>query len=421
MDDQRERSECCCQDSQEEFAKRAFEHLGLDAARRRLLVHSFREISVEIPLRLPDEEGEVLQTFTGHRVQHNHARGPFKGGLRFHPNVSLSEIRALAQLMTWKTALLDVPFGGAKGGITVDPACLGTQELETLTKRFTQKLAPILGVHQDIPAPDLNTGPRHMAWIFEEYAKLHGHRPAIVTGKPLALGGSQGREEATGRGVAYIAALAARDHSVDLTRARIAIQGFGNVGSHTARHLSELGAAVVAVSDVHGGVFRDAGIDIDDALAHVSRTGKLQGLHGAEEIHNDELLALPVDILIPAALEGAINCTNVDDVCTKLLVEAANLPVTHMADDSLRDAGIVVVPDLLANAGGVVVSYFEWAQNIQEFPWTREQVISRLQEYLQRAYDTVCEGAAAGGTDLRTAAYQHGISRTLEAMELRGF
>ena len=421
MDDRQERPECCCQDSQETFLARAFESLGLGTAQRRLLVHSFREISVEIPLYVAAADGESLQTFTGYRVQHNHARGPFKGGLRFHPNVRLGEVRALAQLMTWKTALLDIPFGGAKGGITVDPDQLTTRELETLTKRFTQKLAPVLGVHQDIPAPDLGTSSRNMAWIFEEYAKLHGHRPAIVTGKPLALGGSEGREEATGHGVANIAALTARDQGVDITNARVAIQGFGNVGSHTARRLSELGARVVAVSDVNGGVFRDSGIDIGDAITHVRRTNMLKGLPHTEVISNDELLALSVDILIPAALEGAINCTNVDDVRARILVEAANIPVTHMADEALRDAGVTIVPDLLANAGGVVASYFEWVQNIQQFPWAREQVISRLDERMQRAYDVVCETAAEQQSDLRTAAYRHAAQRTLNAMELRGF
>ena len=421
MDDQQERLECCCQDTLERFVDRAFERLDLNTAQRQLLTHSFREISVEIPLYVGGGDAESLQTFTGYRVQHNHARGPFKGGLRFHPNVSLSEIRALAQLMTWKTALIDIPFGGAKGGISVDPEQLSTRELETLTKRFTQKLAPILGEHRDIPAPDLNTNARHMAWIFEEYAKRNGHRPAIVTGKPLELGGSQGREEATGHGVAYIAARTASDHGMDIMGASVAIQGFGNVGSHTARRLSELGARVIAVSDVNGGVYCESGIDIGEAIRHVHHTSSLQGLPHADWISNEELLALSVDLLLPAALEAAINCSNVDDVRSRIVVEAANIPVTHMADDALRDAGVIVVPDLLANAGGVVASYFEWVQNIQQFPWTRDQVINRLEERMKVAYETVRDDAVAKNTDVRTAAYKHAIGRTLQAMELRGF
>ncbi len=386
-----------------------------------MLLHSFRELAMEIPLEIATQRGTALQTFTGYRIQHNHARGPFKGGLRFHPGVSAGEIRALAQLMTWKTALLDLPFGGAKGGITVDPAQLQRSELETLTKRFTQKLAPVLGVNVDIVAPDLNTGPQHMAWIFEEYSKLHGHCPGIATGKPLELGGSPGREEATGRGVAHIAARAARDNGVQVEGARVAIQGFGNVGSHTARRLTELGVRLVAVSDVRGGVFCDAGIDVDAALAHVRETGSLHGLPGSDAVTNQELLMLPVELLIPAALEGTVNCTNVAGVRAKLLIEAANMPVTHMADDALRDAGVRVIPDILANAGGVVASYFEWVQNIQQFPWPREQVLDQMERRLEQAYEQTHAQSLSTHVDLRRAAYLIAVDRTLRAMELRGF
>lgn len=415
-----ERLECCCEDNQATFLGHAFDRLELNEAQRQLLLHSFREVSVQIPLEV-DDSTENLRTFTGYRVQHNHARGPFKGGLRYHPSVKLEEVRALAQLMTWKTALVDIPFGGAKGGITVDPSLLNARELETLTKRFTQKMAPVLGQHQDIPAPDVNTDARHMAWIFEEYSKLHGHRPAVVTGKPVELGGSFGREEATGHGVAEIAARAARDLGIDISSARVVIQGFGNVGSHAARRLSEIGARVIAVSDVHGGVIRQSGLDVPTAIAHVGQTGRLEGLEATEPIANDELLALPCDILIPAALEGAIHCGNVEDVRATLVVEAANMPVTHMADARLKDAGITVVPDLLANAGGVTVSYFEWVQNIQQFPWTRETVLARLDECLSRAYDSVHQAAEGQRISMRTAAYEQAVQRTIHAMELRGY
>jgi len=415
-----ERLQCCCTDNQATFLGHAFDRLGLNDAQRQLLLHSFREVSVQIPLEV-QQSSEGLCTFAGYRVQHNHARGPFKGGLRYHPNVELEEIRALAQLMTWKTALVDIPFGGAKGGIAVDPGLLNVHEIETLTKRFTQKMAPVLGEHQDIPAPDVNTNAQHMAWIFEEYSKLHGHRPAVVTGKPVELGGSLGREEATGHGVAETAARAAKDLGVDVSSARVVIQGFGNVGSHAARRLSEVGARIVAVSDVHGGVIRESGLDVPAAIAHVTQTGRLEGLVGTEPISNEELLALPCDILIPAAMEAAIHCGNVDAVRATLVVEGANMPITHMADDHLQDAGITVIPDLLANAGGVTASYYEWVQNIQQFPWTRDTVLSRLDECLSRAYDAVHHAAESDRISMRTAAYEQAVKRTLHAMELRGY
>lgn len=420
MDTPSERLECCCRDNQAVFVGRAFDRLGLKDAQRQLLLHSFREVSVQIPLEV-ESVAERLCTFTGYRVQHNHARGPFKGGLRYHPSVELEEIRALAQLMTWKTASVDVPFGGAKGGISVDPTMLSVHELETLTKRFTQKMAPVLGEHEDVPAPDVNTNAQHMAWIFEEYSKLHGQRPAVVTGKPVELGGSLGREEATGHGVAEVAARAARDLGIDVSSARVVIQGFGNVGSHAARRLHEMGAKVIAVSDVHGGVFREDGLDVPSAIAHVKETGRLEGLPEAEPIRNDELLALPCQILIPAALEAAIHCGNVERVRATLVVEAANMPVTHMADDRLQDAGTTVVPDLLANAGGVTASYFEWVQNIQQFPWTRDTVLGRLDDCLSHAYESVHRASEDERVSMRTAAYEQAVQRTLHAMELRGY
>ncbi len=282
-------------------------------------------------------------------------------------------------------------------------------------------MAPILGEHQDIPAPDVNTNPQVMAWIFEEYSKSNGHSPAIVTGKPVEIGGSAGRLEATGYGVAYIAARVAHHFNFPIQDARIAIQGFGNVGSHAARRLSEMGASVVALSDVHGGVMNKHGIDVSKALEHSAETGRLDGLENTCSISNEELLALPCDILIPAALDGAINCDNEMNVQARYIIEAANMPVTHMADDKLRQRGAIIVPDILANAGGVIVSYFEWVQNIQQFPWDRDIVLQRLEQYLSRAYDSVCDLATTRHVDLRTAAYELAIGRVSRAIELRGF
>jgi len=416
-----ERPDCVCQDSQEHFLGRAFERLELDPMQRQLLLHSFREVTVQIPLVVHRQGGASLHTFTGYRVQHNQARGPFKGGLRFHPSVRLDEVRALAQLMTWKCALADLPFGGAKGGIAVDPTELAPEDLETLTKRFTQKLEPVLGVHRDVPAPDVNTNPHVMAWIFEEYSKTHGHTPAIVTGKPIELGGLPGRLEATGYGVAEVAALTWRDLGRPIEGTRVVIQGFGNVGAHAARRLVEMGASVVAVSDVHGGIHREDGLDILGLSARVARGAAVQEFPDGESLSNADLLELQCDILIPAALEGTIDCHNADRIQACMVVEAANIPVTHHADEVLRGRGVAIVPDLLANAGGVIGSYFEWVQNIQQFPWDLATVLERLRAHLRTAYDSVHNEAAATGDDMRTAAYRIAIGRVTRAIELRGF
>ncbi len=412
---------CDCEDTQRHFLNRAFETLRLDDAQRNLLLSSFRETLISIPLKVRRNGIEMLRTFTGFRVQHNHARGPFKGGLRYHPASNLNEIRALAQLMTWKTALVNIPYGGAKGGIAVDPAELHADELEVLTKRFTQKMRPLLGVHQDIVAPDVGTNPRVMAWILEEYSKAHGYTPGIVTGKPLELGGSEGRLEATGYGVATITRQAAADHGLELNQARVVIQGFGNVGSHVAQRLADLGATVIALSDARGGVLCESGIDVAAALAHVRENTWLEGLPGTETISNAELLELPCDILVPAALESVINCDNAERIRADMIVEAANMPITHQADDILRERGKIVVPDVLANAGGVLASYYEWVQNLQEFPWERDTVFYRLEERLLRTYGEVHRLAAHKGVDMRTAAYELAIHRVSEAIRLRGF
>jgi glutamate dehydrogenase (NAD(P)+) len=413
---------CDCQDNQRHFLSRAFDSLKLEDAQRELLLASFRETQVSIPVLLHKDDRKILHTFQGYRVQHNHARGPFKGGLRFHPDVNLGEIRALAQLMTWKTALIDIPFGGAKGGIAVNPEVLKSEELEHLTRRFCQKMAPIIGVHEDIPAPDIGTGPNVMAWLLDEYSKTQGFSPAIVTGKPIPLGGSVGRLEATGYGVAHLTHKVINELlSLSLKTSRVVIQGFGNVGSHTAIRLAQMGFRIIGLSDVHGAVMSDNGIDVAAAVEHTTKTGRLSGLPESDTITNEELLALPCDILIPAALEAAINCDNESVIQAKLIIEAANMPVTHAADVKLRERGINIVPDLLANAGGVLVSYFEWVQNLQQFPWDKGTVLSRLEQRLSQVYELVRDMAGERQLDLRSAAYELAIKRVSEAMSLRGF
>ncbi|MCF6325038.1 MAG: hypothetical protein L3J89_12075 [Gammaproteobacteria bacterium] len=412
---------CICEETQRHFLERAFGRLKLKGAQRELLLSSFRETRITVPVTLRHNGENRLHTFQGYRVQHNHARGPFKGGLRYHPDVNMGEIRALAQLMTWKTALVDIPFGGAKGGISVDPLQLNETELEELSRRFCQKMAPIIGVHDDIPAPDIGTNPQVMAWMLDEYSKTHGFRTAIVTGKPLELGGSAGRLEATGYGVAHLTHKAAEDISLKPEQSRVVIQGFGNVGSHTAIALASKGYKIIALSDVNGGVMNEAGISIDHALAHVADNGTLMGLHGASPISNAELLELSCEILVPAALEGTITCDNVEAIQAQLIVEAANMPVTHQADERLQQRGIVIVPDLLANVGGVLASYYEWVQNLQQFPWDRETVLSRLENRLSRTYDAVNILASERQINLRCAAYELAIRRVEQAVRLRGF
>jgi len=416
----KEKIDCCCHDNQTIFLDKAIKQLGLDSDQKQLLLHSFREVSVQIPLKITGN-AETTHTFTGYRVQHNHARGPFKGGLRFHPDVQIDEIRALAQLMTWKTALVDIPFGGAKGGISVDPSLLSLEELETLTRRFVQKMEPVLGVNEDIPAPDVNTNPQVMAWFFDEYSKTNGSVPGIVTGKPIELGGLRGRLEATGYGVAYITSLALEQVNIPLKGAKVVIQGFGNVGSYAALRLQSMGARIVGVSDKDGGLFDAQGIDMVAAAQFAKETGGLKGFTGGEVINNEALLALSCDVLIPAALEGTINCDTEADVKAKLIIEAANMPITHMADEKLSKRGVVIVPDILANAGGVIASYFEWVQNIQRFEWERRVVQERMEGHLESAYEKVVALAKEAGLDLRTAAYQVSVARVLRAIELRGF
>jgi glutamate dehydrogenase (NAD(P)+) len=398
---------------------RAADLSELEGYMRRILMAPFREVQVEVPVRMDDGRIEV---FTGYRIQHNGARGPCKGGIRYHPEADHDEILGLATIMTWKTALMDIPFGGAKGGVTVDPKRLSTLELERLTRRFTQRISIMLGPYRDIPAPDVNTNAQVMAWILDEYSSRHGYTPAAVTGKPVSLGGSLGREEATGRGVMYVMMEYARDFGIPLKGSRVVIQGFGNVGGHLARLLdAEAGAKVIAVSDVNGGIVNEQGLDIPGLLAHTAARKPVAEFRGGQAITNEALWAIPCDWLVPAALGGVITKeANARTIACKVVVEGANEPTTPTADRILEERGIPVIPDFLANAGGVTVSYYEWSQNLQQYRWTHEQVNRELQTTITKAYASVRDLAKQKRVTLRTAAYAIALSRVAEAERLRG-
>lgn len=405
-------------DDTNHYFRKAARIMDLGSRIQTLLQTPFRKIEVQIPIEL--DNGEVA-VYSGYRIQHNDARGPMKGGLRYHPQVDADETTSLASLMTWKTALVEVPFGGAKGGVTCDPKQLSPRELEQLTRRFVQQIHENIGPYRDIPAPDMNTNPQVMAWIMGEYSKFHGHSPAVVTGKPLDLHGSQGREEATGRGVAYITHETLRTFGKPVKGARIAIQGFGNVGGHAARLLAADGAVIVAVSDVNGGIHNPEGLDIEALTTHLRVTRTVRGFAGGETISNTELLHLPCDVLIPAALGGVITADTVEGIQAPIIVEAANGPTTPQADEILEKRGITVVPDILANAGGVTVSYFEWAQNIQQFRWDLDKVNEELHKTMTRSFHTVQKLASEKKISLRTAAFVIAIGRVGKATVLRGF
>ena len=400
------------------FFNRAADHIGLSDELRDVLTSSYRELTVQVPVRLDDG---TLQVFTGYRIQHNGARGPYKGGIRYHPDADIDEVRALASLMTWKTAVVDIPYGGAKGGVQCDPTTMSSGEKQRLTRRFTSAISYILGVNRDVPAPDVNTDAQTMAWMMDAYSGRYGYTPAIVTGKPVELGGSYGRDAATGRGVVYCLEEAARDYGIDLAGATVAIQGFGNVGSWVARLIGELGCRVVAVTDVKGGVHRADRLDVPELWSWAQDTGSVVGFSGAEEISNAELLELDVDVLVPAALDRVINEGNADRIKARVVLEAANHPVTPAADDLLQEKGVIVVPDILANAGGVTVSYFEWAQNIQQFRWEEERVNTELKKTMSRAWQNVYERASLDGIPLRLAAFAIAVAKVERADVLRGY
>lgn len=397
--------------------KVAAEALGLDTDMRLLVKTPHREVKVEVPVRMDDGS---LRIFIGYRVQHSGVRGPFKGGIRYHPIVNQEEVIALAEAMTWKTALAGIPFGGAKGGINCDPSKMSRWELERLTRRFTSRIHLVIGPYRDIPGPDVNTNPQVMAWIMDEYGLRYGFSPACVTGKPLELGGSRGRETATGRGLLFIARQAASDFGLELKGARVAIQGFGNVGSNAARFLAEEGCRIVGVSDVRGGIYNERGLEIEDLLEHVRKTGSVAGFPHADAMPGEQLFELDCEILIPAALECAITEQNAPLIKARMIIEGANLPTTPGADRILNERRVLVVPDILANAGGVIVSYFEWTQNLQQFYWEEEEVITRLEQVMTRAYRKVVSFARQRQVPLRQAAYMLAIESVAQAERLRG-
>jgi glutamate dehydrogenase (NAD(P)+) len=377
-----------------------------------------KAVAVSIPTRMDD--GSV-RVFEGYRVIHNIARGPSKGGIRYHPDVTLDEVKALAMWMTWKCALMGVPFGGAKGGVTCNPKRLSRRELERMTRRFTSEIINEIGPERDIPAPDVGTDASVMAWIFDTYSMNKGHSVlGVVTGKPLTIGGSLGRVEATARGGLYCLQQAVRARGLRLDELTVAVQGFGNVGSYLARFLAETGAKVVALSDSAGGLYNSNGIDVQAAFAHKRDTGALEGLRGAEPITNEELVLLPCDVVAPCALEQVITADNADRVRAKIIVEGANGPVTPDADEILEDREVLVLPDVLANAGGVVVSYFEWVQGLQEYFWKEDEVNAKLNDIVTRAYHATAELAERKGVSMRLAAYGLAVQRVAEATTTRG-
>ena len=383
-----------------------------------ILANATRELTVSIPLRRDDDSIEVL---TGYRVQHNIARGPAKGGVRYSPNVHLDEVRALAMWMTWKCALLDVPYGGAKGGVTIDPRQYSQRELERVTRRYTSEIMPIIGPETDIPAPDVGTSEQTMAWMMDTYSMNKGYSiPAVVTGKPISIGGSLGRATSTSEGVVHIALAALRDNGIDPQKSTAAVQGFGKVGRGAAQFAFEAGLKVVAVSDEYGGLYNAAGIDIAKLGEHVDETGSVVCFAGAEALDGHALLELDVDLLIPAAIEGVIHEQNAPNIKAKLIVEGANGPTTPAADAILEAKGCIVVPDILANAGGVIVSYFEWVQANQAYWWREDEVESRLEERMLGAWAKVHDYAKERKLSLRGAATTLAVQRVVEAHVIRG-
>jgi glutamate dehydrogenase (NAD(P)+) len=405
-----------------EIARSQLRHVGeafaIDPDLVRVLSQCKKAVEVSIPVAMDDGSIEV---FIGYRVTHNIARGPSKGGIRYHPNVTLDEVKALAMWMTWKCALMGLPFGGAKGGVVCQPKSLSVRELERMTRRYTSEIINDIGPERDIPAPDVGTDGRVMAWIFDTFSMNKGHSVlGVVTGKPLSLGGSLGRAEATARGSLYCTQALAGKLGERLADYSIAIQGFGNVGAHLAHLMHTEGAKVVALSDSHGGVHNPAGIDVQAALAHKQEHGALEGLANAEVITNDELVELPCDVLAPCALEQVVTERNADKVKARIVCEGANGPVTPAADAILEDRGIVIMPDVLANAGGVVVSYFEWVQGLQEYFWREDEVNAKLHDIVARAFEEAWHTHESRGTSLRLASYGLAVQRVAEATTTRG-
>ena len=397
----------------------AADHLGLEDGLRLVLRTTKREFTTHFPVQMDSGDVEV---FTGYRVQHDLGRGPAKGGIRYHPDVTLDEVKALAMWMTWKCAVVRLPFGGAKGGVICDPKRMSLTELERLTRRFTTELAPIIGPDSDIPAPDVNTNSQTMAWIMDTYSMHHGYSiPSVVTGKPVNVGGSEGRVEATGRGVVYTIESAAREIELDLAGATVVVQGYGNAGSVAATLLHhDYKCRILAVSDTSGAIYRTAGIDPVQAVAYKRQNGSLAGMPGTEPLTNEELLALPCDILIPAALENQLAASNANSIQARIIAEAANGPTTPEADQILYENGQMLIPDILANAGGVTVSYFEWVQDKQAFFWKEAEINERLRSIMTSSFAEVLAMAKQEHVDMRTAAYLIAVSRVADATRVRG-
>jgi len=397
--------------------QQAADHLGMSDEMRAMLITPYRELTVQIPVRMDDGR---LAVFNGFRIQHNGARGPYKGGLRYHPEVDHDEVLSLASLMTWKTALIGIPMGGAKGGVSCNPRNMSQSEVQRLTRAFVSKIHLMIGPYRDIPAPDMNTNPQVMAWIMDEYGKIHGFNPGVVTGKPVSLGGSLGRNEATGRGVAMVTRAYGKRRGLPVEGARVVIQGFGNVGSHAAMILEEMGAKIIAVGDIDATLFNPNGLNAKKLGDFAAQNKSIKGFPDCEEIDPNTLLETECDYLIPAALGGVITKFNADKIKAKVVVEAANSPTTTNADLVLEDRGIVVIPDILANAGGVTVSYFEWVQNIQQYKWDLERVNTELEKLLLGAFDRVMDRAEKENCSLRLAAYLFAIQEVADAVTLRG-
>ena len=396
----------------------AAEHLNLDPGTRQVLREPRRALTVTFPVKMDDG---IVRVFTGYRVQHNLGRGPAKGGIRYHQNVSIDEVKALAMWMTWKCAVVGIPFGGGKGGVIVDPKKLSLKELEALTRRFTTEISVLIGPERDIPAPDVNTNAQVMAWMMDTYSMHQGYTvPGVVTGKPISLGGSEGRNEATARGAVYTVVDAAAHLGMDLSKATVAVQGFGNAGSIAARLIRDEGATVIAVSDTGGGILNRAGLDVDRVVGWKKEHGTVAGFPGSKPISNDQLLGVDCDVMIPAALENQISAANAGRVKAKIVAEAANGPTTPEADAILHEKGVFIIPDILCNAGGVTVSYFEWVQDLNRDHWSEAIVNAKLKEIMDRSFGEVLAMSLLEEVNMRTAAYLVAVQRVADTTALRG-
>ncbi len=403
--------------AQEQFGIAA-DKLHLDPNMRSILAECQRELIVHFPVRMADG---AVKVFTGYRVQHNVSRGPGKGGIRYHPSVSLNEVKALAMWMTWKCAVVGIPYGGAKGGVICDPKTMSAQQLETMTRRFATEIMLLIGPERDIPAPDVNTNAQTMAWIMDTYSMHHGYTaPAVVTGKPISIGGSEGRNEATARGAVYTVIEASKHLGTDLEGARVVVQGFGNAGSFSAKLMHELGAKVIGLSDTSGGIWNSKGLDPNKVDAYKRENGSVVGFPGVEKVTNAELLELDCDILIPAAIENQIGEHNAPKIKAKIIAEAANGPTSPEADRILYDRGAFLIPDILCNAGGVTVSYFEWVQDLQNLFWREATINARLKEVMVKSFNDVLDMSKKHKVDMRTAAYMVAVHRVAEATLTRG-